>query len=110
MVDEVQKLRAFYYRLLNYIGQGDVELEQEARELVLNLGVSEKNLESALKEGNDHAYRKHSAYARVCLHIAGGDLELESIARRLAGKYNITPATDLDLALHIGKSYLGEHK
>ncbi len=110
MTEESNPQREFYNRLIEYISQGDVELEHEARELIKNLGFPVENLESALEEGNDNAYRGITTYARVCLHIAGGDLELEGAARRLVRKYQIIDATELNLALHIAKSSSGEQK
>lgn len=101
MKQEFDKQRNFYSRLIEYISQGDVELEPEARQLVKKFDFPRGNLESALESGKNNAYRGLAAYARICLHIAGGDLELEESARRLVKEYGLH-TTDLDLALHIG--------
>ena len=103
MTEEYNLQRKFYDRLIEYISQGDVELETEAREKALRFDFSINDLEKALEEGKGQAYRGYSAYARVLLHIARGDLELKNSGRRLAEVYGLNP-TDLDLALKVGKS------
>jgi hypothetical protein len=104
MAEESYQQRKFYDRLIEHISQGDVELETEARELAYKFGFPERDLESALEDGRKNPYIGRIAYARLCLHICGGNLELEKVARRLAKKYRFDYTTDINLALHVGKS------